>query len=269
MRVKLFDLPVDILTHRETVDRILAAIAQRQRCQHVALNVAKLVNARSNAELERDIRDSDIIGIDGAGILLALRLLGHEVPHRVAGIDLFEGLMAECAARGLKPYLLGATPAVLTDAQRALARRYPKLVFAGSRDGYFGAEEEAGVCDQIRNSGADCLFIAMPTPRKERFMRRHRDQLGIPFVMGIGGTLDVVAGRVRRAPLALQRAGLEWAYRMAQEPLRLGGRYLYTNAVFAGLLARHLVGRWAGFCRASIERVQKTPDTGATSSDPQ
>jgi len=267
MRVELFGLPVDILTHRETVDRILSAIAQRQRCQHVALNVAKLVNARANAELERDIRDSDIIGIDGAGILLALRLLGHDVPHRVAGIDLFGSLIAECAARGLKPYLLGATPAVLTDAQRALSHLYPNLVFAGSRNGYFGSDEEAAVCEQIRSSAADCLFIAMPTPRKERFMRRHRDALGIPFVMGIGGTLDVIAGRVRRAPLALQRAGLEWAYRMVQEPLRLGGRYLHTNAVFAALLAGHLLGRWARFSGASIERVPKAPGAGTASSD--
>ena len=242
MRVKLFDLPVDILTHEETVARILAAIAQGQRCQHVALNVAKLVNARSNAELDRDIRDSDIIGIDGTGILLAMRLLGHDVPHRVAGIDLFESLMTECAARGLKPYLLGATPEVLAAAQRALLQRHPSLTFAGSRDGYFRPNEEAAICDEIRNSGADCLFIAMPTPRKERFMRRHRDDLGVPFVMGIGGTLDVVAGHVRRAPQAMQRAGLEWAYRMAQEPRRLGGRYLYTNMVFAGLLA-HQIGR--------------------------
>jgi N-acetylglucosaminyldiphosphoundecaprenol N-acetyl-beta-D-mannosaminyltransferase len=269
MRVQLFDLPVDILTHRETLDRILSAVDRGQRCQHVALNVAKLINARSNAELERDIRESDIIGIDGTGILLALRLLGHDVPQRVAGIDLFESLMAECAARGLKPYLLGATPAVLTDAQQALSRRHAKLVFAGSRDGYFKPDEEAGVCDQIRCSGADCLFIAMPTPQKERFMRRHRDALGVPFVMGIGGALDVVAGRVRRAPLALQRAGLEWAYRMAQEPLRLGGRYLYTNAVFAALLAWHLLEHWGRLCRAPIERIQKTPGTGAANSDPQ
>jgi len=268
MRVKLFDLPVDILTHRETVDRILSAIAQGQRCQHVALNVAKLVNARSNAELERDIRDSDIIGIDGVGILLALRLLGHDAPHRVAGIDLFESLMAECAARGLKPYLLGATTTIVTDAQRALSRRYPALIFAGSRDGYFKPADEIEVCEQIRESGADCLFIAMPTPRKELFMRRHRDALGVSFVMGIGGTLDVIAGRVRRAPLMLQRAGLEWAYRMVQEPLRLGGRYLYTNAVFATLLGWHLLGHWGRLYKASIRRSQKAPNAGAAGSDP-
>jgi N-acetylglucosaminyldiphosphoundecaprenol N-acetyl-beta-D-mannosaminyltransferase len=246
MRVTLFDLPVDILSHDETVARILAAIAGGQRCQHVALNVAKLINARTNAELARDVRESDIVGIDGMGIVYALRLLGHDVPHRVAGADLFESLMAQCAARGLKPFLLGATPAVLAAALRKLRRRYPSLEIAGSHHGYFTDEREDAICDLIRTSGAHCLFIAMPTPRKERFMHRHRDTLGVPFVMGVGGTFDVVAGHVQRAPALVQIAGLEWAYRMMQEPRRLAGRYLRTNLIFAGLLLRHFVWQLAG-----------------------
>lgn len=245
MRVTLFGLPVDILSHDETVERILMAMASGQRCQHVAINVAKLINARTNAELENDIRASDIVGIDGMGIAWALRLFGYEVPHRVAGVDLFEGLMAQCASRGLKPFLLGATPAVLSAAKRKLLRRYPSLELAGSHHGYFSAEQEGQICDLIRASNAHCLFIAMPTPRKEQFMHRHRDALGVPFVMGVGGTFDVVAGHVRRAPALVQRAGLEWAYRMMQEPHRLAGRYLRTNVIFAGLLVRHLLGQLA------------------------
>jgi N-acetylglucosaminyldiphosphoundecaprenol N-acetyl-beta-D-mannosaminyltransferase len=241
MRATLFGLPVDILSHDETVARILADIAGGQRCQHVALNVAKLINARANPELEDDIRSSDIVGIDGMGIVYALKLFGYHVPHRVAGADLFESLMAQCAARGLRPFLLGATPAVLSAAKRKLLRRYPSLELAGSHHGYFSAEQEAQVCDLIRASNAHCLFIAMPTPRKERFMHRHRDTLGVPFVMGVGGTFDVVAGHVRRAPALVQRAGLEWAYRMMQEPRRLASRYLRTNLIFAGLLLRHLL----------------------------
>lgn len=245
MRATLFGLPVDILSHDETVVRILADIATGRRCQHVALNVAKLINARTNAELENDIRASDIVGIDGMGIVYALRLLGHHVPERVAGADLFESLMAECAARGLRPFLLGATTTVLAAAERSLLRRYPGLVVAGSHHGYFTAEQEASVCELIRSSGAHCLFIAMPTPRKERFMHRYRDQLGVPFVMGVGGTLDVTAGVVRRAPGLVQRAGLEWAYRLMQEPRRLAGRYLRTNLIFAGLLMRHVLAQLA------------------------
>jgi N-acetylglucosaminyldiphosphoundecaprenol N-acetyl-beta-D-mannosaminyltransferase len=267
MRVTLFDLPVDILSRDETIQLILSAIAGGQRLQHVALNVAKLVNARSNAELESDIRNSDIVGIDGMGIVLALRLFGYRVPERVAGADLFESLMAECTRRGLKPFLLGATPEVLSDAERTLQRRYPGLTLAGKHDGYFSPDEEADVCDQIRVSGAHCLFVAMPTPRKERFMRNHRDSLGVPFVMGIGGTLDVVAGHVQRAPAAVQSMGLEWAYRMLQEPRRLAGRYLYTNLVFAGMLVRPLLTRsvrsmWG------LAGGAKTKDARVTLSDP-
>jgi N-acetylglucosaminyldiphosphoundecaprenol N-acetyl-beta-D-mannosaminyltransferase len=241
MRVTLFGLPVDILSYDETIERILAAIANGQRCQHVALNVAKLVNARTDAELDRDVRMSDVVGVDGMGIVYALRLLGHHVAERVAGADLFESLMAECAARGLRPYLLGATPEVLASAKRKLAERYPNLVLAGSYDGYFKPEQEKSVCDLIRASGAHCLFIAMPTPRKERFLARYRDSLGVPFVMGVGGTLDVVAGHVKRAPALVQGLGLEWAYRMMQEPRRLAARYLRTNLIFAVLLGRELL----------------------------
>ena len=202
------------LSYDETIERILAAIADGRRCQHVALNVAKLVNARTDDELDRDIRASDIVGVDGMGIVSALRLLGHPISQRVAGADLFESLMAACAAHGLRPYLLGATPEVLASTKLKLAERYPNLVLAGSHHGYFKSEQEKSVCDLIRASGAHCLFIAMPTPRKERFMARHRDNLGVPFVMGVGGTYDVVAGHVKRAPALVQSFGLEWAYRM-------------------------------------------------------
>jgi len=241
----LFGLPVDILSFDETVERILASIASGQRCQHVALNVAKLINARSNAELESAIRTSDIVGIDGMGIVYALRFFGHQVSQRVSGADLFESLMGECAARGFRPFLLGATPAVLAAAKRKLLQRYPRLVLAGSHHGYFTPEHEASICDLIRTSGAHCLFIAMPTPCKERFMHRHRERLGVPFVMGVGGTLDVVAGLVQRAPPWAQCVGLEWAYRMMQEPRRLTGRYLRTNLIFAFLVARHLLAQGA------------------------
>ncbi|MHB8648250.1 MAG: WecB/TagA/CpsF family glycosyltransferase [Thermomicrobiales bacterium] len=238
MRVTLLDLPVDILSHGETVRAALEAMETGRSCQHVALNVAKLVNARVDPELERDIRASDIIGIDGVGIVLALRMSGHRVPHRVAGIDLFESLMEECARRGLRPFLLGGRPAIVERAVRTLMQRHPGLQPAGWHHGYFTEQQEDGVCDLIASSGAHALFVAMPTPRKERFMHRARGRLGVPFLMGIGGTLDVVAGHVHRAPRFVRSIGLEWFYRMMQEPRRLAWRYLRTNVVFAGLVLR-------------------------------
>ncbi len=246
MRTTLFSVPVDCLTHAQTVERAMSAMRRGERCQHVALNVAKLVNARRDPDLDRDIRGSDIVGIDGAGIALALALQGQPRPERVAGIDLFESLIAACAAEGLRPFLLGAAPDVVAEVARRLEARHPGLALAGHHHGYFKpGEEEGQVCDLIRASRAHGLFIALPTPAKERFMAHHRDSLGVPFVMGVGGSFDVLAGRLRRAPPLVQRLGAEWLYRLLQEPRRLAGRYILTNAAFAGFVAADVLRRIA------------------------
>src|SRR5260370_35370353 len=109
------------------------------------------------------------------------------------------------------------------------------------RDGYFSADQEVQVVDRIRNSGSDCLFIGMPTPRKERFLAIRRDELNVTFIMGVGGSFDVLAGEIRRAPARMQLLGLEWLYRVYQEPGRMWWRYAKTNTLFAGILAQALV----------------------------
>lgn len=243
MRRTLLGMPLDALTCEETLSRAVGAMRTRAPVQHVAINVAKLVKARRDGELRRDILDSDIVGVDGMGVLWAARALGVAVPERVAGIDLMEKLLGACAAEGFRPYFLGATQQVL-DYSLSIARgRWPGLVIAGARNGYFTAEEEDAVVAAIRESGADCLFIAMPTPQKERFLHRHKHALGVPFIMGVGGSFDVLAGKVDRAPPAMRRAGLEWLYRVYQEPRRMWWRYASTNAVFAGLVGKALVQR--------------------------
>lgn len=243
MRREFLGLAIDPLTVDETVDRALQAMRTRQLTQHVAVNVAKLVKARHDTELRRDIDEAHIVGIDGMGIVWGARLLGVRVPERVAGIDLMQRLLAACAAEGLRPYFLGARRDVLERAVAAAQRRWPRLTFAGYRNGYFSREEEAGIVRQIRDTGADCLFIGMPTPHKERFLRRYREDLAVPFIMGVGGSFDVLAAHVSRAPPLVQRAGLEWLYRIYQEPGRMWWRYVSTNTVFIGLLGRALIGR--------------------------
>lgn len=242
MRVDLFGCPVDVLTMPETVDLARVAMRDRARLQHVALNVAKFVNLRSDPILRSDVMGSEIIGIDGMGIVLALRLCGVPVKERVAGIDLFQEVLAVCAKDGFRPFLLGATADVLHRAADVITGRFPQIQLAGLRDGYYGPDKEAEVVEQIVNSKADCLFIAMPTPRKERFLSAYRDRLGVPFIMGVGGSIDVIAGYVRRAPLTMQSMGLEWLYRVYQEPRRMWWRYVKTNTLFAGIIIQHVVG---------------------------
>lgn len=243
MRADFLNCPIDMLTMQETIERAANAMRTRVRLQHVALNVAKFVNMQTDPVLREDVAGSDLVGIDGMGIVVAARWLGLPVPERVAGIDLFKEVLAVCAKEGFRPFLLGAKPQVLQNAICAIKAQHPTLEFAGWRDGYFSKDQEEEVVKQIVVCKADCLFIGMPTPRKERFLSSHRDSLGVPFVMGVGGSFDVVAGHVRRAPKLMQSMGLEWFYRIYQEPRRMWWRYARTNALFALILIRALVGK--------------------------
>jgi N-acetylglucosaminyldiphosphoundecaprenol N-acetyl-beta-D-mannosaminyltransferase len=243
-RISLMGVPLDLLSMSQTIARAEDAMTSGQRLQQVVINVAKLVNMRTDTDLRQDVLDSDIINIDGTGILWAVRLLGHRVEERVAGVDLMEALIANCAQHGYKPYFLGASAEVLEQAMTKLRADHPTLRIAGYRNGYFGEAEEEQVVAEIRNSGAHCLFVAISSPTKERFLRKHRDQLGVPFLMGVGGALDVVAGKVTRAPVWMRHVGLEWLYRLAQEPRRMWRRYLVTNTIFLFLLLGELARTW-------------------------
>jgi N-acetylglucosaminyldiphosphoundecaprenol N-acetyl-beta-D-mannosaminyltransferase len=198
---------------------------------------------RRDPDLRAAVAGCDLVLADGQSVVWASRLLRTPLPERVAGIDLFLRLLAEAEQRGLTVYLLGARPDVLRRTVAELKRRFPRLRIVGSRDGYYAEAEAPAVADAIAASGADLLFLGMTSPRKERFVADYGRRTGASVVHGVGGSFDVVAGVVRRAPVAWQRAGCEWLYRALQEPRRLGGRYLTTNAVFAALGLRDLVRR--------------------------
>lgn len=259
MRASFLGCPIDILTMNETVELARAAMRSRRRLQHVALNVAKFVNMRMDPVLAADVANSDVVGIDGMGIVWGARALGLPVATRVTGVDLLTELLAICAQQNFKPYFLGATPAVLQRAAQQVRERYPSLVFAGLRDGYFCREQEQDIVADIRSSGADCLFIGMPTPRKERFLAVHRDQLGVPFIMGVGGSLDILAGATRRAPQRMQQLGLEWLYRIYQEPGRMWWRYARTNTLFAGILTQAVIRRSLGLAPSATGVLPSEP----------
>jgi len=236
-RIEVLGCPMDVATMGETVDWIDQRISANQFTQHVVVNVAKLVNMRKDPELDASVRECDIINIDGQGVVLGARLLGHEVPERVAGVDLFHALLAMSARQGYSAFLLGAKDEVVSATAEKVKALYPGLNVAGYHHGYFWDDEQAMV-EKVRASGAQLLFVAITSPKKENFINRWRDQLGVTFVMGVGGTFDVVAGKVKRAPVWMQKGGLEWFYRVLQEPGRMWKRYLVTNSVFAWLLLR-------------------------------
>lgn len=234
-RIELLDCPMDVASMGETVERIDAAIAAGLFTQHVVVNVAKIVNMQHDPQLDASVRECDIINIDGMGVVLGARFLGHNVRERVAGVDLFHELLEMSARKGYSVYLLGAKDEVVTETARRVQQLYPGLNLAGYHHGYFWDDEEAMV-KKIHDSGAQLLFVAITSPKKENFINRWREQLGVTFVMGVGGTFDVVAGKVKRAPLWMQKWGMEWLYRVIQEPRRMWKRYLITNTKYAWML---------------------------------
>ncbi|MBR8342419.1 WecB/TagA/CpsF family glycosyltransferase [Burkholderia ambifaria] len=239
--LRLFSARIDAYTKDETLREIESRIDGNRFTQHAVVNVAKIVNMQHDARLRDAVNECDIVNADGMGVVWGARMLGHAIPERVTGIDLFDSLLGLSATRGFPVFLLGAHPDVVEQAAQVLASRHPGLRIAGFHHGYFWDDEQA-VVDRIRASGAKLLFVAITSPRKEVFIDRWRDRLGVSFAMGVGGTFDVVAGRVRRAPHWMQTAGLEWLFRVVQEPRRMWRRYLTTNTRFVLMLMRAKLG---------------------------
>jgi N-acetylglucosaminyldiphosphoundecaprenol N-acetyl-beta-D-mannosaminyltransferase len=242
-RVSVLGCPVDALDMPETVERCLELIDRGRPAQHVVVNAAKLVEFNRNERMAQIIRGCELVNADGQSIVWAARLLGRELPERVAGIDLMHELLAAAAQRGLRVFLLGARPEVLADATRRLVEDNPGLVIAGTHHGWFDDSENDAVVRAIRDARPDMLFVAMSSPRKEYWLSENLPKLDVPFAMGVGGALDVVAGVSRRAPRWMQRIGLEWLYRLIQEPRRLWRRYLVSNLRFTALVVRERLSR--------------------------
>ena len=230
--VPLYGLGVHPLTLDAVVDRCRDALRSREQLLIGVVNAAKVIALTRDDHLRESLLECDLLLADGQSVVWGSRLLGHPLPERVAGIDLFERLLELGAAEGHSVYLLGARPEVLTVLQAEMRRRWPRLRIAGARDGYFTEEESAAVAGDIRRSGADMLFLGMTSPKKEIFLKTYGPALGVPILHGVGGSFDVLAGVTKRAPLSWQRVGMEWAYRLLQEPQRLWKRYLTTNSVF-------------------------------------
>lgn len=239
-RIELLGCSMDVAGMAETVELIAQRIEQREFTQHVVVNVAKIVHMQSDTQLKESVQSCDIINIDGMGVVFGARWLGHQVPERVAGVDLFHALLAKSKDAGFPVFLLGATSEVVAITAERVGVLYPGLKIAGAHHGYFWQDEEA-VVRQIKASGARLLFVAITSPKKENFINKWRDQLGVDFVMGVGGTFDVVAGKVQRAPVWMQNSGLEWLYRVLQEPGRMWKRYLVTNSKFGWMLLKEKI----------------------------
>ena len=236
----LFGVNVHSLTMQQVLENIDKCITLRHSLHIGMLNAAKIINMRRSPALDADVKKSNMILADGSSILVASRLLGRALPERVTGIDLMLGIFSQGSPLGYRIYCLGATPKVLEKVQQQIALQYPGIIIAGAMHGYFSADEEIAVAEKVARSGCDILLVAMTSPKKEQFMARWGDVMNVPVVHGVGGSFDVLAGLVKRAPAPWQKLGLEWLYRVLQEPKRLWRRYLVTNTLFMCLLTKEI-----------------------------
>lgn len=232
---------IDALDMDETVERCRAAIESRSWVQHVCVNAAKVVRLRRDEKLAAIVRACDLVNADGQAVVWASRLLGRPLPERVTGIDLMHRLLSLAESERYGVFILGARTDVLEEAVERLRAEYAGLRIVGYRDGYFTEAEDDAVCEQIRTARAEILLVAISTPRKEYWLAEHGPSLDVPFAMGVGGAIDIVAGVTARAPRWMQSVGLEWFFRFLQEPRRLAKRYLLTNAEFVWLVLAELV----------------------------
>ena len=240
---RLFHVPIHALRMDEVLAQVDSAIEHRSQLLIGVVNAAKLVNMRRDELLRDSVLESDLILADGMAVVWGCRLLGRSLPGRVPGIDLMFEMLRRGDKRGYRVYCLGATQDVLTTVTRKIGECYPGVVLAGSRNGYFKPEEEGEIVADIRASKADILFVAMSPPKKEQFLGRWAREMDVPVCHGVGGAFDVMAGKVKRAPERWQRMGMEWLYRVLQEPRRMWRRYLITNTLFVWMLGADAIGR--------------------------
>jgi N-acetylglucosaminyldiphosphoundecaprenol N-acetyl-beta-D-mannosaminyltransferase len=211
---------VDRLNLSEALERIAGFAAGETPHQVVTVNPLMLLAAQSDPILQRIIDRADLVVPESSGVAFASRLKGLPVERHLPGIDLFMALCEAAAQRGEPIYLLGAKPGVAEAAAQALRDRFPTLTVAGTQHGYFSTEESEAVVASVRAAHPVYLFVALAVPHQERWIAEHLQALNVPVVMGVGGSFDVLSGRLKRAPRWMQRLGIEWLFRLIQEPWR-------------------------------------------------
>lgn len=238
-RYKILNSYVNAISMEETISEIEKIIEKRVPTQHVVINALKINLMEKDNTLRNIVNSCPLINADGASIVWAAKRLGIPLRERVTGCDLFQELVRVSSEKGYKIYLFGAKEEVVKKVKEIFERKYPDIQIVGYRNGYFTDSDEPQIVEDMRKSGADMMFVAFSSPKKEYWVNKYLKEINIPFVMGVGGSFDIVAGVTERAPKWFQDHGLEWFYRLAQEPRRMWKRYIIGNAKFIGLTYRY------------------------------
>jgi N-acetylglucosaminyldiphosphoundecaprenol N-acetyl-beta-D-mannosaminyltransferase len=250
---RLFGLPFTASTLEGVRTHLLDELAAGRRSLVITANTDHLVRLHRHPELLEVYLAADVVLPDGMPVVWGSRLVGGTLAERITGVDLMDALLEGLAGDGRSVFLLGSTEQTLSDAAIAVTERFPGIGLAGTHHGFFAPDEDRGVIDAINASGADALFVGMGSPRQERWAAARARTLAAPLVVCVGGSLEVLAGVRSRAPRWVRWAGMEWSYRLMQEPGRLWKRYLIDDAAFVPILAHEWSSRHPHHRRERIE----------------
>lgn len=241
-KINILNTSIHNLTMQETLQIVDSNLALGNQLHHVVVNAGKIVAMQKDLQLRQSVNASDLINADGQAVVWASKVLGKPLKERVAGIDLMVNLVQLAHDKNYKIFFLGAKEEVVKKVVDTYRNQYSPSIIAGYRNGYFKKEEERSIAKKIENSGANILFVAISSPTKENFLYENKGSLqNVNFIMGVGGSFDVIAGKVKRAPLWMQNVGLEWFYRFLQEPKRMWKRYLLGNSKFIFMVLRERI----------------------------
>lgn len=219
--VSVFGIPVCKWGMKDTVDYLAKAVSSGTPHQIITANPIMIMAALENPEYKQMMQNAELIVPDGSGVVWAAQKGGDPVAERVAGIDLMHELLLLGAQKQWRAYLLGSTQEVIEETSSRLSRQYPGLVIAGYRDGFFGPEQDEEVVQAIKKAAPQLLFVARGADNQEPWIGKYKQKLGVPIMMGVGGSFDVISGKTKRAPLVFQKLRLEWLYRLLKQPSRL------------------------------------------------
>ena len=237
-RIKLFQVGIDRVDNHDTIQRIEEFIVSKKPHQVVTPDTLAVLRARKDSEYQAILKSADLVTPDGAGILWAAAALNYPLPERVTGIDIIHNICRLAAKKGYSLYLLGSYPGVASEAALNLCKKYPGIKITGTHHGYFGCEDrencedvkngnngknkegEEKIIAEIKENRPDILLVGMGVPKQEKWINKNLKSLNIPVCMGVGGSFDVLSGRIPRAPLWMQKHGMEWIYRSIKQPNR-------------------------------------------------
>ena len=221
-QAEILGVKVDAVTMAQAVERVEKLIDAQKNSIVATVNAEMLLRATKDDDFKKILNSAELVVPDGAGAVWAARHLGYEMPERVAGFDLVQELMKIAPTKGYKFFLFGASPGIADKAALKAQELYHGIKIVGTRNGYFTADDEPEIIAQIKNAKPDILLAALGVPKQEKWLTAHKDELNVPVSIGVGGTFDVMAGVVKRAPIWMQRAKLEWLYRALLQPSRAG-----------------------------------------------